>query len=256
MAEHRWPLPLSSSCTDGGIALSNIMISRVTLINHLSAHLWALIPQHMRVREGRGRATVNLWEPKQWHTAWNYPGTLSSHWDSWSLCSWKLTVCLKKHSGTAGKSFTSMSNLESPIEPNLHVNGLWEEWSAQRKPHANSEQKDQRTEITKVITIHPRGRSVIFIKPCVMTIHPTAVKTFYPKPTMSVSWHCFREMSADHQSQQDLSTRDCTCLYKQHLIQPYPVWHSKHLNSHTTEKACIMCISWMLPVVREDHIVF
>lgn len=75
LTERSRPLPLSSSSTDGYVALPNIMISRVTLIKHLGAHPWALIPEHMRVREGRGRATVNLWEPKQWHAAW-----IHVHW--------------------------------------------------------------------------------------------------------------------------------------------------------------------------------
>lgn len=42
------------------------MISIDTLIKHLSAPPWALIPQHMSVREDRRRATVDLWEPKHW----------------------------------------------------------------------------------------------------------------------------------------------------------------------------------------------
>lgn len=71
LTDHGRFLPLSSSSTDGYIALSNIMISRVTPIKHLGAHPRALIPQHLRVREGRGTATVNLWGPKQWHAAWN-----------------------------------------------------------------------------------------------------------------------------------------------------------------------------------------
>lgn len=69
--EHWRSLPLSRRSTNGHIALSSIMISRVTLIKHLSAYPWPLIPQHLRLREGRGRATVNIWEPKQWHAAWN-----------------------------------------------------------------------------------------------------------------------------------------------------------------------------------------
>ena len=60
LAEHWRLFPLSSSGTNGDISLSNIMIARVTLINHLRAHPGALIPQHMRVRAGRGGATVHL----------------------------------------------------------------------------------------------------------------------------------------------------------------------------------------------------
>lgn len=71
LTEHGRSLPLSSRSTGGHIARSNIMKSRVTLINHLGAHSGALAPHGVGVREGRGRAAVDLWGPKRWHAALN-----------------------------------------------------------------------------------------------------------------------------------------------------------------------------------------
>lgn len=107
------------------------MISIVTLIKHLSAHPCALIPQHMRVREGRGRATVNLWEPKQWHAAWNcIQGKISRNSDrsvSRSLCSWNWFK-------TSLKTCTVIMRDSSYYQP---IKSLLQQWSDALYEHLN-----------------------------------------------------------------------------------------------------------------------
>lgn len=94
LTEHRRPLPHSISSTDWHIALSNIMISRVTLIAHLSAHPCTVIPQHTRVRQARRRAAVDIWEPEHWHVwCWKsiyWKNLQKLFWQqvSTSLCHW------------------------------------------------------------------------------------------------------------------------------------------------------------------------
>lgn len=103
LTEQRRHVPFSTGSTHWYISLSNIVISRFTLVKNLRAHSGNFIPQHDWMRDGWGRTTSNLYGDGEediiidnWSVcdSGQHKEKVTQHWHYFGACHYLCMRCL------------------------------------------------------------------------------------------------------------------------------------------------------------------